>query len=274
MLTYKTIIVILCIIIDNLNNTTKKLVPPMSRFPRQVVPLIVLFSLAVVALIVSRQLLVPKSFGKYGHYRANAVSEIASQEMVYVGAETCGECHDDIYAKKSGSNHNGVACEVCHGPGAKHVEAPDEFTPDAPRERGLCPLCHGYNPSRPSGFPQILPELHNPGKACMSCHDPHDPTLPNAPSDCSACHREIANRKMVSHHATLECRACHTVPKDHWENPRYARAIKPRDNSTCARCHDRKADSPREIPRVDVVSHAERYKCWDCHYPHFPEANQ
>ena len=32
------------------------------------------------------------------------------------------------------------------------------------------------------------------------------------------------------------------------------------------------ADSPAEIPRVDLASHAGRDLCWQCHYPHFPEA--
>lgn len=236
--------------------------------------MIILFALAIVALVVSRQMLVPKSFGKYGHYRADAVGEVAAQEMVYVGAIVCAECHDDIYEQKLESNHKGVTCEVCHGPGAMHIEAPDEYTPGAPRERGQCPLCHGYNPSRPSGFPQILSELHNPGKACMSCHDPHAPVLPHAPKECSACHREIASKKMVSHHAILECTQCHEVPSDHWVNPRFSRARKPTENSVCGRCHYKNADSPREIPRVDVTTHSKRYQCWDCHYPHYPEANR
>lgn len=244
-----------------------------SNFPKQLIPVIILIIIGLAALIVARQMLVPESFGKYGHYRADAVDEIAALELAYAGYQACYDCHDEIYDQKMTSNHKGVACEACHGPAAQHIEAPDEFTPRVPRGRGFCPVCHGYNPSRPSGFPQIIVEMHNPGKACMSCHNPHDPLLPHAPETCSACHREIANKKMVSHHTNVACQECHEVSEDHLTSPRFARADRPRSIDVCGKCHARGADSSREIPRIDMESHTQRYFCWDCHYPHHPEAN-
>jgi hypothetical protein len=243
------------------------------KIPQQFLPLVVVFLLVIAALIVARELFVPETFGDLGHYRASSVDEIASLPLAFAGAEACYDCHDDIYETKQQSNHNGVSCEVCHGPAVQHVEAPDEFTPGAPRGRGYCPLCHGYNPSRPSGFPQIIAELHNPGKACMTCHEPHNPLLPHTPEECSACHREIARKKMVSHHTGLACTRCHTVLDGHLDNPRANRALKPVSGQTCGQCHDQAADSDREIPRIDLETHGQRYLCWDCHYPHYPEAN-
>ncbi|MFQ5869027.1 MAG: hypothetical protein ACE5JC_03900 [Candidatus Zixiibacteriota bacterium] len=222
----------------------------------------------------ARILFVPHSFGKYGHYRADVVEEIISQEISYAGYQACVDCHDDVHELKAKSNHRGVSCEACHGPAAEHIEAPDEFTPRTPRERGYCPLCHGYNPSRPTGFPQIIVDLHNPGKACMSCHNPHNPLLPHAPEECSACHREIASQKMVSHHTSLACTRCHTVPEEHLVHPRFALAEKPARREFCGQCHGQEAPSPREIPRIDLHTHGERYLCWDCHYPHHPEASR
>jgi hypothetical protein len=233
-----------------------------------------LFVAVIAALVFARRMLVPETFGKYGHYRAQAVEEVAAQEIAYAGYAACADCHDDIYELKSQSHHKTVACEACHGPAAQHIEAPDEYLPKVPRGRGLCPVCHGYNPSRPSGFPQIIPTQHNPGKACMSCHNPHNPLLPRTPEECSACHRSIANVKIVSHHATLPCTQCHVVPKEHLVNPKFVRARKPTNRSTCGHCHARGADSPREIPRIDIETHGERYMCWDCHYPHYPEAGR
>lgn len=244
----------------------------MARIHQQIIPIGTIIVLSIGALIAARQRFVPESFGDLGHYRANAIDEIAAQEPVYAGIEACGECHDEIYELKQASNHRGVACEVCHGPGAAHIEEPDEVALEAPRGRGFCPLCHGYNPSRPSGFPQILPVQHNPGKACMSCHEPHNPLLPRTPEECSACHRDIANVKIVSHHATLSCSDCHDVPDKHRIEPHNTRANKPVSSRTCAVCHQKGADGTEKAPQIDIVTHTGRYLCWDCHYPHYPEA--
>ncbi len=107
----------------------------MSKIPQQVYPLALIILVALAALITARQLLIPESFGKYGFYRADAVGEIASQEISYAGARVCNECHDDIYETKQDSKHRGVSCEVCHGPAANHTEEPDEYTPNIPSER-------------------------------------------------------------------------------------------------------------------------------------------
>ncbi|MEW6050911.1 MAG: hypothetical protein AB1644_07615 [Candidatus Zixiibacteriota bacterium] len=246
----------------------------MNRLPRQLTPLLVIFVVAIGSLFVARHLLVPRTFGEYGHYRAAAVGEIAGQEFTYAGSLACADCHSDVYDLKQNSFHAGVACEVCHGPAKRHVDAPDEFVPEKPKGRGFCPLCHGYNPSRPSGFPQILPDVHNAGKACMTCHEPHNPTLPHPPEECSACHREIASKKMVSRHTNVACTVCHTVPPEHYQNPRLALAKKPLSKAVCGQCHASDASSSREIPRVDMTAHGGRYQCWDCHYPHYPEAIQ
>lgn len=244
------------------------------KIRQQVLSLLVILAIFITALITARIILIPKSFGKYGHYRADAADEIAARPINYAGYRACVECHSDIYELKLKSNHRGISCEVCHGPAAKHVEAPEDNLPTAPRERGLCPLCHGYNPSRPTGFPQITTELHNPGKPCMSCHNPHNPTTPHTPEDCSACHRSITAEKAVSPHASLPCARCHSVPQEHLINPRSATAEKPTTREFCGQCHSKEAGSPKEIPRIDLQTHGERYMCWDCHYPHSPEAQQ
>ncbi len=243
-----------------------------SKFPQQIVSLAILFTILISSLIVARILLVPESFGKYGHYRANAVDEIKALEINYAGALACHECHEDIVDEKARSNHRNVSCEVCHGAAARHTEAPDEFTPGAPRGRGHCPLCHGYDRSRPTGFPQIITELHNPGKACMTCHEPHNPLLPHTPEECSACHREISIQKKVSPHESLECTRCHVATEQHLVTPRFALAQKPMKREFCGECHSKGASSPKDILKIDLDTHYERYLCWDCHYPHHPEA--
>lgn len=242
------------------------------KIPKQIISLAFLFAVAIASLVIIRILLVPHSFGRYGHYRAEAVDEIVAQKINYAGYTACIGCHEEIYTPKERSHHKGVSCEACHDPAAKHAAAPGEFVPSAPRERGYCPLCHGYNPSRPTGFPQIVTELHNPGKACMRCHDPHNPLLPHTPEECSACHREIASVQRVSYHATLSCVECHIVPREHSARPKFVLAQKPTEREFCGKCHAKDAVSAPDIPRIDLTTHGERYLCWDCHYAHYPEA--
>src|SRR5574337_674362 len=151
--------------------------------PQQLSRLLVLFALLIGGLLVARRLLLPKTFGERGHYRAAAVVAIQKQPIRYAGREACAMCHTDIASAHSKARHQTVACEVCHGPAAAHTEAPTENPLPAPRKRGYCPLCHGYDLSRPTGFPQIDPVSHNPLKPCITCHNPHQPEPPHVPEE-------------------------------------------------------------------------------------------
>ncbi len=239
--------------------------------PQQAVRLAAVFVLVAAAFVVARSLLVPETFGDEGPYRAAAVDTILAREIQYAGHQTCSTCHRGIAERRMASNHRGVVCETCHGPAASHASAPLDEKPPAPRERGYCPLCHGYDPSRPTGFPQINPVSHNPLVPCMTCHDPHAPEPPTVPEECGACHGQIARQKSVSHHATLPCQTCHAADDQHKVDPRSVRPDKPADRSFCGTCHATDAPTPATIPRVDLRTHGEDYLCWHCHYPHYPE---
>ena len=242
------------------------------QVPQQVSHLLFLFIIFMIFFIVARRLLIPDTFGIYGHYRAAAVEKNSADSLKYAGHQACAECHGDISEQKSQSYHRHVSCESCHGPGYAHTQQPDEYVLSAPRKRGYCVLCHSYNPSRPTGFPQIDPLTHNPVKACMSCHDPHAPRPPHSPEECSACHAEIARTKAVSHHQTLSCSRCHEAKEEHKVTPRLFLPTVPKTNEFCGQCHSENAKSDIEIPRVDLTVHGENYTCWQCHYPHYPEA--
>lgn len=242
------------------------------RIPDQVVRLAILFILAIGSLLAARHYFIPDSFGKIGHYRADAITEISSLPVHYAGWQVCAGCHDDIVAKKNASYHRTLSCEVCHGPSAKHADDPGETKPIVPRKRGeACLYCHQYLPSRPTGFPQIIEATHNPMEPCVSCHNPHDPKPPSVPELCSACHGEISRTKAISPHARLECTTCHEAAPAHRENPRAYPPKKPTERAFCGKCHAKDAKSSPEIPRVDISDHGGSYLCWQCHYPHHPE---
>lgn len=242
------------------------------RVPQQVPRLAVVFAAAIVALIAARALLVPATFGAYGHYRANAVDSIAVRGVRFAGRQECEDCHDDIAAERVAGHHRTLTCEVCHGPQQPHVEDPMNVAPAAADAgRGFCPVCHAYNPSRPTGFPQIDPDTHNPRKPCSQCHDAHAPEPPHVPDECSACHRTIARQKAQSHHVDLPCTTCHVTPTRHKVTPLLVRADKPAERTFCAQCHDSSAPKIEDAPQIELDGHYPRYLCWQCHYPHYPE---
>jgi hypothetical protein len=126
------------------------------KIPDQVIRLGILLIIAVAVLIVVRIKFVPESFGEVGHYRADAVTAVASQNLRYAGSQLCVECHDSEGEAKRSSYHRTLSCEVCHGPSAEHANDYEAQTPVIPRARGeACLYCHAYLPSRPTGFPQI-----------------------------------------------------------------------------------------------------------------------
>ncbi len=239
--------------------------------PQQVSRLLIVFVAAGGALVAARYFLTPETFGDVGHYRAEAVDSIVAHEKKYAGHQECTLCHSDVSRKRLEGNHRGVNCEVCHGPAMAHVSSPLETKPSAPRAREFCILCHEYNPSRPTGFPQIEPVAHNPMVPCMTCHEPHAPEPPTVPEECSACHGQISRQKAVSHHAIVPCTTCHETPEAHKTTPRVARPGKPTESAFCGSCHAEDAAGLPSAPRLDLAQHGEDYLCWQCHYPHFPE---
>jgi hypothetical protein len=241
------------------------------KIPEQVTRLSILLIILIVFFIIVRSWLVPPDFGEYGHYRTSAIDENISQEIIYAGQDICYDCHDEVVESKSLGYHKNIACEVCHGPAANHTDDPEEFVLEAPRERGYCPICHEYLPSRPTGFPQIVAASHNPMRPCIACHEPHDPKPPEAIKECKACHAEISRTKSLSHHVYVACTHCHTTPNEHKIQPRDYLPSKPSTREFCGSCHAEDSEASADIPRVDMISHGERYTCWQCHYPHLPE---
>jgi len=133
------------------------------------------FLLGAIAFVALRAAVIPKSFGRYGYYRGDALREITSQPLGYAGHEACEGCHPDILEVKSKGVHAHVNCESCHGPLAKHADSPTEIKPVLPEVATLCVRCHSENIAKPSGFPQVNAKEHSGGQPCNTCHQPHSP---------------------------------------------------------------------------------------------------
>jgi predicted CXXCH cytochrome family protein len=149
----------------------------MNRFrdSAHLIRLAAVFVLGAVVFVAVRAAVIPKSFGRYGFYRGDALQVIRSRPLDYAGHETCEGCHPEVLAVKSKGVHAHVNCESCHGPQASHADDPVSVKPPRPDVAKLCVRCHSENIAKPSGFPQVDPKEHAQSQACNACHQPHSP---------------------------------------------------------------------------------------------------
>jgi len=135
------------------------------------------FAVAIIAFLLLRAVLVPRSFGEYGHYRGNAIAEVAAHPVSFAGHEACEVCHSDVLAVKHDGKHAGVNCEACHGALAKHADDPATVQPPKLDTAVLCARCHQANAAKPKSFPQVVAADHSAGLPCETCHQPHSPAI-------------------------------------------------------------------------------------------------
>lgn len=139
--------------------------------------LAIVIAIAVVAFVLLRAAVIPPSFGQYGHYRGNAIIEIAARPIAFAGHQVCESCHTDVVEQKKLGKHVVVPCEACHGALAQHAEDPASVTPAKLDTAVLCARCHEANSAKPRAFPQVVTADHSGGIACDTCHQPHKPGI-------------------------------------------------------------------------------------------------
>jgi cytochrome c553 len=182
--------------------------------PKHIARLLTLLGAGLVLALVARYFLVPDSFYRFGHFRANSVVEIAAKEPVFQGPGYCEGCHGERHAEWSANNHKSVACETCHGPAKGH---PDNGKLPIPADTvALCTLCHESMAGRPRAQPQVVVADHAGGQQCKVCHNPHAPKISTVAAKVEG--DAAAGRKR----ADAECASCHGAkgisPNDTWPN--------------------------------------------------------
>jgi len=149
----------------------------------------IVLGLAVFAVIglLGKMLLTPKSFGTYGHYRADTIAEEAQVEIRHGTNASCFSCHQheaDIHLK---GRHKTISCEFCHGTYADHIKDGKKVG-TLPVKRGeeikvLCLRCHNKAiQARPEEVIKtvVMPEHLESQKVkvthiCNQCHNQHAP---------------------------------------------------------------------------------------------------
>jgi len=136
-----------------------------------------LFAAAIVVFLVWRAWAVPPDFGRYGHFRAGAITDAANRTPLYAGREACIECHGDVEQTRQGGKHGQIGCEACHGPLGRHARAETNEAPVRPSTRGVCLTCHTARQGKPKSFPQVVVQEHASAGPCTDCHQAHKPDL-------------------------------------------------------------------------------------------------
>ena len=213
----------------------------------------------------------------------------ASLPAGYVGAETCKGCHEDqftkfehtrmgrLFLKQPRNMRERLACETCHGPGQKHVEAgggkgvgemitfaKNDKTPVA-RRNEVCTSCHA------KGLHLFWKGSAHEARdvACTSCHTvmeevgPHNLARATVIDTCGTCHIQKRAQQMRTSHMPLRegkmtCTSCHNPHGT--VTPALLKEISP--NDTCFTCHAEKRG-----PFLWVHAPVSE-SCANCHDPH------
>ena len=69
-----------------------------------------LFVVGILTFVVLRWVMVPPSFGRYGHYRGAALGDLSSRPLHFAGRAACEDCHADVVAVRKGSLHERIGC--------------------------------------------------------------------------------------------------------------------------------------------------------------------
>jgi hypothetical protein len=124
-----------------------------------------------------RRVVVPPSFGQYGHYRGESLADVRRHPVRYAGQQLCADCHPDKVEERAKDKHKNIACEACHGPSAAHAASFGEQKHPPLDATALCRSCHEADSAKPAWFKQVVTAEHSGEEACLSCHKSHSPSM-------------------------------------------------------------------------------------------------
>lgn len=215
--------------------------------PKHIVRLLFLIAAVATVAVAAKSFFRADSFYQYGHYRGNAVAEIASKVPRLQGSASCEPCHKKVYAEWTAGIHlkatrknaiqgvvykYGPGCEVCHtGPAGNH---PSKEAMQLSVEDKITTITHREPKVHPANVPgrKLLLSPEDMRGVCLNCHE----KLAGRPSE----QRQI---EVDSHSGKELCIKCHNP-----HSPRIDFAKLPRDKrgdaqagkitaAACSGCH-------------------------------------
>jgi DmsE family decaheme c-type cytochrome len=207
----------------------------------------------------------------------------------YAGSETCAGCHSEISEAFVKNRHHlvdtdkkrgweGMACEGCHGPGAKHAETTETKDIIQPAKLGglkSMQTCLGCHTGQPVQTAHLQNAHSRNGVACTSCHNVHKTGAESTAAiqrkpigvtgQCASCHVNIMAqfRKPHAHRVPEGAMACNSCHNPHGSlNPRNLRTANGNDLA-CVNCH-----SDKRGPFVYEHLPVRNEPCTICHEQH------
>lgn len=180
---------------------------------KHIVRLLALIAVVAVVALSARAYFRADSFYQYGHYRGNAVAEIASKVPKLQGSASCQPCHKEAYAQWTAGIHRkatrkdvvqgvvykyGPNCEVCHtGPAGNH---PSKEAMPLSIEDKVTTITHLEHKVHSANVPgrKLLLSPEDMRGTCLNCHE----KLAGRPSE----QRQI---DVDSHSGKELCIKCH-----------------------------------------------------------------
>lgn len=154
--------------------------------PKHIVRLLALIVVVAIVVFSAKKFLQPASFYQYGHYRGDAVAEIAAKVPKLQGSASCQPCHKKAYAEWTEGIHRkatrknaiqgvvykyGPGCEVCHtGPAGNHPSK--EPMPLSVEDR-VTSITHPGIKVHPANVParNLMLSPQDMKGVCLNCHE-------------------------------------------------------------------------------------------------------
>jgi hypothetical protein len=151
--------------------------------------LILISGIVVLALggLLFKRLLIPKSFGLYGPYRADAIAEAALVPIRHATNASCFSCHPYEAGIHKAGRHHTISCEFCHGTYADHVtDNKKTGTLPVKKEKEITTLClRCHNTEIKARQEEVIKTVAMPNHLsdqnvklthnCNQCHHVHAP---------------------------------------------------------------------------------------------------